>query len=115
MTYQVGSACYPTATAAAQVSASAEIGKLVPNGSITYVVDATSADENSITYILAPVGGGTAITVVAPYTAQPCNMLELTDGLEMGWAIGAAWLGAFALLFLTRAMRGETGGDYGNT
>lgn len=115
MSYQVGAACYPTPTAAAQASASSQIGQIVPHGTTSYIIDATGSDATSITYVLAPVGGGVAITVVAPYTAQPCNMLTMDDGLLMGWMVAAAWIGAYALLFITRALRGETGGEYGNT
>lgn len=114
MNYQVDSACYPSAAIAAQVSASSQIGTFVQHGTTAYVIDATASDENSITYVLAPVGGGTAITVVTPYTAQPCGLLTADDGLQMGWLIAACWIAAYGLLFLTRALRGETGGDYGN-
>lgn len=114
MAYQVGSACYPTAVAAAQVSASSQIGAVVTHGSTSYVINATAADDTSITYVLAPVGGGTAITVVSPYDAQPCALMDYQDGLAMAWLVVAAWASAYALLFITRALRGETGSDYGN-
>jgi len=114
MSYQVGSACYATAQAAAQVSASAQVGVIVQHGASAYVIDAASVSGASITYAFTPVGGGTALTVVAPYTAQPCNLLGAEDALQFGWGIVAAWLAVFAVMFIARALRGETEGSYGN-
>lgn len=114
MAYQVGSACYPTSVAAAQVSASSQIGSVVAHGTTSYVINATAADATSITYVLSPVGGGASITVVAPYDAQPCSLMDYQDALSMAWLVVGAWAAAYALLFITRAFRGETGSDYGN-
>jgi len=111
--FQVGSACYPTAEAAAKAAASAQIGTLVPHGSSSYVVNASSADGTSITYVLAPVAGGTAITVVAPYTAQPCGLLDLQDGLQIGWMVAAVWLLTKAVLVVKDAITGW-GDQHGN-
>lgn len=114
MGYQVGDACYPTATDAARAAASREVGTLVPHGSTSYVINASSADDTSITYVLTPVGGGTAITVTAPYTAQQCGLLEFGDGLEMGWLIVAAWVGVYGIKALAIALNGW-GDQSGNT
>lgn len=115
MSYQVGSACYSTAVEAAQASASSEIGAVVPHGGVAYVVDAATVAASSVTYSLTPVGGGSAISVTSAYTAQPCNLMSYADGLTIGWAVAGAWLAAFALMFMARALRGETeGGSYGN-
>ena len=113
--YQVHQACYPTAAAAAQVSASAQIGSVVQHGASAYIVNVSAVDDVSITYALAPVTGGAALVVVSSYSAQPCNLLTMQDGLQLGWLVGAAWIAAFALLFITRAFRGETNENYGNS
>jgi hypothetical protein len=115
MAYQVGSTCYATATEAAQAQASTMVGAIVGQAGTAHTVSATTMDETSITYVLSPVGGGTPITHVAPFTPQPCNMLQMEDGLSIGWMIAGAWIGAYCLLFLARVLRGETGTDYGNT
>ncbi|WP_114969945.1 hypothetical protein [Rhodoferax ferrireducens] len=112
--FQVGAACYQTATEAAHASASDQIGAVVQHGASAYIVNVASVADDSITYSLLPVGGGAAIVTVTPYSAQPCGLLTVQDGLSMGWMVGAAWVGAYALLFVTRALRGDTGGDYGN-
>lgn len=114
MAYQVGSACYSTATQAAQVSASSQVGAVVSHGGTAYVIDLAGAGETSITYRLQPLAGGAPIQTTVGYTAQPCGLLQVEDGLAMGWMIGGAWIGAYALMFLARALRGETGDSYGN-
>lgn len=115
MAFQVGSTCYATATEAAQAQASTMVGVIVGQGGTAHTVSAMSIDDTSITYVLTPVGGGTAITHVAPFTPQPCNMLQSSDAMQMGWLIAGAWIGAYCILFIARALRGETGSDYGNT
>lgn len=112
MAYQVGSACYDTAVMAAQAQASASVGSIV--GASPQTVSVSSVAADSITYVLTPVGGGTPITHIAPFTPQPCNMLQAADGLAIGWMVAGAWIGAYCLLFLARALRGETGESYGN-
>lgn len=115
MNYQVGSACYGTQEQAAQASASSMVGAVVQHGGSAYAVNASSASATAIEYSLSPVGGGTAITISAPYSAQPCGLLTSSDALQMGWMLMAVWVGVYALMFLARALRGETGGEYGNT
>lgn len=36
------------------------------------------------------------------------------DGVTMGWLVAACFVAAFGIKFLARALRGETGGDYGS-
>lgn len=115
MSYQVDSACYSTALEAAQVAASKVVGGVVENAGVAYFVDASSVASTSITYSLSPLGGGSPVVMVSPYSAQPCNLLQFEDGLQIGWMVGAAWIGAFAILFISRSLRGETVGTYGNS
>lgn len=115
MSYQVGSACYATAQEAAQVSASSQLGSIIQDGIYSYVVDAASVSGTSIQYQLTTVGSGISHSVTSSYTAQPCNLLQAADALTIGWGVVGAWIAAFALLFITRALRGETGDNYGNS
>lgn len=114
MSYQVGSACYSTATQAAQAAASAQVGAVTSHTSTSYVINAASVDDTSITYTLTPVSGGAPLTVVAPYTAQPCALLTFQDGMQMGWLVAAAWLATFAIVTLRNAVTGW-GDQSGNT
>lgn len=115
MPYQVGSACYESALAAAQVAASTEIGRVVSHGGNAFVVNAASVAEGSITYSFQPLAGGPLATVVAAYTAQPCNLLSMNDGLQLGWLVVACWASVYGVMFLRRALMGETVGNYGNS
>lgn len=113
MAFQVGSSCYSSEAAAATAQASSMGGAVVQHGSAAYVVEAGTISGTSITYVFHPVGGGTALTLATPYSAQACNMLDWSDGLELGWAIAGVWLATAALLFITRALRGDS--ENGNT
>lgn len=114
MAYQVDSACYPTIDSAAQVSASKVVGSIVNLGTTPHVVGVGSISGQLVTYTYTPVGGGAVVNSQFTYTAQPCGLLDASDALAMGWGVITAWIAAYALLFITRALRGETGGDYGN-
>jgi hypothetical protein len=114
MAYQVGSACYPSAIAAAQAVASSQIGSIVNHESGAYVVGINSVTGTAINYSLNPVAGGSSFSVNASFAPQPCNLLTWEDGLSVGWMIGAVWIATYAVIFMARAFRGETGGDYGN-
>lgn len=116
MSFQVGSACYDTATQAAQASASSHVGAVVALGSTAYELDVSAVDDTSITYVLTPIGGGTALTSVTSYTAQPCNLLTATDGLQLSWLVVGAWAAVFVCVLISRSLRMMwAGGDsYGN-
>lgn len=104
MTYQVGSACYPTAEAAAAASASSSVGSVVTHGGAAYVVGVDGVTSDSITYGLQPVGGGVPLQVVAVYNAQPCGLLTAADGITLGWMVAAAWIAVYAVKFIAAAL-----------
>lgn len=106
MTYQVDQTCYATEVDAAHAAAAKSIGAVVQHAGAAYVVDVSAVAGTSITYQLHPVGGGGAITVQAPFSPQPCALLGWEDGLQLGWGVAAAWLGAFAVMFVTKGLRG---------
>lgn len=115
MSFQVENTCYESAVQAAQVVASKLVGSIVQVGGSAVSVDVASVTASSIVYSFTPLAGGAAYTVASPFTPQPCNMLSSSDGLEIGWMVGGAWLAVYALLFVARSLRGETGGEYGNS
>lgn len=106
MSFQVGSACYATETQAAQVAASSQAGAVVSQGGSLYVVGVDAVDATSITYEFHPMAGGSPVVVVTPYNAQPCGLLGVSDGVEMGWMVAGAWLATFAVIGLVRAFTG---------
>lgn len=103
MGYQVGGNCYGEASAAAAAAASSQVGTVVAAGSALYVVDVSGVSGTSITYEFTPVVSGSSLTITAPFSAQPCGLLEWSDGLTLGWGVAAVWLAAFAVLQLRKA------------
>lgn len=103
--WQVGSACYSSELAAASAAASSQVGQVIQVGSTAYAVNVDAVASNSITYVLTPFGGGSALSLVAPFTAQSCGLLTAADGLQLGWLVAAVILGALAVMLLTRGFR----------
>ena len=103
MGFQVGSLCYGTALDAVQAIAAGQVGTILVKGSVVYVVDVSAVTDASITTVLNPVGGGTALTTVVPVTPQPCGLLEWQDTLALGWLVVAAWVAVYAVKFLAKA------------
>jgi hypothetical protein len=107
MAVQVGSACYGSPLEAAQATASAQLGRIVESGSGLYSVDVVSATASTIEYGFTPLDGAAAIpTAVVPFTAQPCNLLQFEDGIELGWYVIAAWALTWGVRFLARQFKG---------
>lgn len=104
MGFQVGAACYSTALQAAQAAASSQIGAVVNHGGSAHVVELLSVTDASITYGLRPVGGGAPLQLTSAYVAQPCNLLQVEDGLTMGWMVGGVWIAVYGLIFLARTI-----------
>lgn len=111
MAFQVGTACYPTATAAAQATAAA----VVPTAFENVVISVAAVTDSTITYLYTPVGNAaiSPYTVVQPILLQPCNQLSAEDALYVGWVIAGAWLAIYGIQILARMFRGETGDNYG--
>lgn len=115
MAFQVGTACYGTATQAAQASASSQLGAVVQHGGSAHVVELAALSDSGISYALRPVGGGAPITVTAAYQAQPCNLLGVDDGLALGWSVAGVWLAVYAVVFIARTVWHVGDKDDGNT
>lgn len=97
---QVGSTCYSSDAAAVSSIASAESGKVVPAGATVYVIGAVPGSDRSITYTLSPIGGGTPLIHTATVDVQPCQLLDWSDGMALGWAVAGVWLLVAAVLHL---------------
>jgi hypothetical protein len=104
MSYQLGDACFETVGAAAKAAAAASIGQVLPAGGSAYVVNAVGAADGSVSYTLHELG--TSATLTHTYTpAYPdCVLLGAADAVEMGWGVIAAWVLAWAVLAIRRAL-----------
>ncbi len=103
MSFQVGASCYGSETAALSAIAAGESGKVVPAGSVVYVVDAVPLGSSSITYTLTPIDGSPAVSHVQAVTLSECGLLDWEDGLALGWGVAGAWLLTFAVLIMRKA------------
>lgn len=112
--YQVGTACYSTPTAALQAIASTQTGAVVQQGSTLYATVATGT-ATGIDYVFHPLAGGPTFAQSVAITPEPCGLLTAEDGLQIGWMVAACWIAVYAVLFIARALRGETESNYGNT
>lgn len=101
---QVGATCYGSDAAALAAIASGEVGKVVPAGQTVYVVGAQpAASAVAIAYTLTPIDGTAAIASTVALVLQPCQMLDWSDGLELGWGIGGAWILTAVALSMRKA------------
>lgn len=105
---QVGDTCYPSELSANQAIAAGEIGKVVQIGTASYVVNSSTQTSTSITYVLQNVSSTATVTKTATITPIPCQALTAVDGGSMAWMVVAAWVAAYALLFITRSLRGDS-------
>lgn len=111
--FQVGTACYHTPAAALQAAASAQTGAVVQHGGAAYIV-AAQGTQDGISYTFTPIGGGASFLQQVPMQPEPCGLLTASDAFTLSWGIVAAWVAAFAVIFLARILRGETESNYGN-
>jgi len=103
--YQVGANCYSSTLAAAQASASSQVGAVVQLGTKSlYVVDVQAVSATSITYSLNALDNTASIVKTVPYTAQPCGLLDTADGLLLGWGVAIVWLITAAILVMRRGI-----------
>lgn len=112
--FQVGSACYASAAAANSATASAQSGAVVSHSGTARIVTVSAVDGDSITYTFTGIDGS-VISQTVQHAPQPCGLLTASDGLQIAWLIAGAWIATFAVMFIARALRGETESNYGNT
>lgn len=105
MSYQHGGQCFATQAEAWASLAAVQAGSVHAAGSALYVLDVSGVSSSGIAYTLHDMlGGGTVSYTVAP-AMQPCALLDWSDGLQLGWSVGAVWLLAAAVLFVLRGAR----------
>jgi hypothetical protein len=112
--FQVGFACYPSEASAAIAAATQAAGAVVQHGSAAYVVEVGAAAATSITYVFHPVAGGTPVTMVTPYSAQPCQLLTMADGFQLGWMVAGCWIAVFCVIQIKHALFGAEVATNGN-
>ena len=105
---QVGNTCYPSEISANQAIAASQIGKITQVGTASYVVDSSTQTATAITYVLRNVNSTATITKVSTVTPIPCQALTAGDAGSMAWMVVAAWIAVYSIMFLTRALRGES-------
>ena len=118
MSFQVGSACYPSELAAAAASASSMAGGVVSHAGSAYAVDVTGVTASSISYTFTPISGGAPVVLVAPYTPQPCGLMGAADAVQLGWLVAGVWVTVYCVKFIARVVRemaNERGDGDGNT
>lgn len=103
MSVQAGSSCFSSVQLAAQAVAAGEVGKVVPAGSVVYVVDAVADASGSITYTLTDMAGvAPSVVHVAAPSYPPCALLDASDATVIGWLVAGAWLATYAVMVLRK-------------
>lgn len=113
--FQHGSACYELASTVNQLTASAELGRVVLIGGQSFVVSVAGFTDTTITYEYLPAGGGASVLQLVPSSPPVCGLLTAADALQMGWAIGAVWLAVYAVTMITSYIKSEVDGIKNDT
>lgn len=101
MSYQVGSVCYAAKGSAYSAIASDKSGAIVLHGGSSYVVTA-KAGSAGVDYVYSPIGGGLGFSQSVVFDPSPCALLDLSDGLVLGWGVALAWVCAWGLGYIAR-------------
>lgn len=109
MGYRVGDQCYSDPSEAAQAYCGSVAGMTSTGYMRCYSAE---WQETSVfwSYITTAPDGSEVANGTWAYLSE-CTAVEpmtSADGIAMGWMVGGAWLAVFALLFLTRGLRGHT-------
>lgn len=101
--YQFGSQCFNTKAQANMARVSAESGKILEHGGQATIVTATHINDDSVTYKLQPLNGGTPTIIQVPQEPLECQLLTAEDGALIGSSIAAGWLVIYGILSLLDA------------
>lgn len=115
MSWQVGDQCFETELQAAQVMAALNNGTMYSTSAGVVEVMVANVTETSIQYTLRNLTSQSQVTRTVVLNAQECQLPTVQDGIQLGWLVAGAWIVAYGVLFLTRALRGETSSTYGNS
>lgn len=111
MGYQVGEHCYATKLQAAHVQrwSLGHDSSVVINGQ-PHLVQYALTDGETLGYTVYDMSTQTQIvSSTLIYDPPVCEVLGIADGLQIGWMVAGVWLAAFAVLFIAKALRGDSG------
>ena len=111
MGWQVGSACYGSPLAANQAAASGNLGAVVSHGGSVYVTSVAGVDANGVTYAFTPLAGGSVVSMTVAMQPQPCGLMTVEDGAQMGALVSLVWAATWAVVFIARAIREASNGS----
>ncbi len=100
--------CYPTLLEAAQAYCASfprDVGGVLHSCEMAYEEGqpyAVAVLQNPATF------DAWSMQLYFPACTEISTKLTGADGITLGWMVGGAWLAVFALLFLTRGLRGDT-------
>ena len=116
MSFQFRDSCFSTDVASANAAAAFNNGQIVLHAGSQHVINVSAVSGTSITYNLTPVSGGAPVIIVAPYSAIQCELPSVSDGVLLGWLVASSWIAVYALMFITKALRGDSmDNSYGNS
>lgn len=95
MGYQQAGHCYATPEAAATAAASEHAGSLLATSGGIHAVTVEAVTGTAITYRL--ISQSAANTLVVPYQAQQCQLIEAADALSLAWMVVGVWISAWAV------------------
>ena len=112
MSWQVGSACYGSLTAANQAAASTQVGAVVSHGGSVYVTSLAAADASGVTYSFSPLSGGAPVSMTVALNPPACGLMGVEDGVQLGALVSLVLVSTWAVVFVARAIREvERGSD----
>lgn len=106
MSYLVGDHCYPTLASAASAYGARfqPSGLEISPGCIAIPVLQSAAVEGQLSLSYVRIAGTCtppgAVTIAPAFPA--CPKFGVSDAVEMGWLVGAAWVAAFCVAVLLR-------------
>lgn len=104
MSYQYNSICYSDQVSAARAIAADHVGQIVSIGTSSYSINVESVSGSGIVYSLQDLTSPASISKTVSVTPQECGLLDVSDGLMIGWGIAAAWLATAAVLFIKKGL-----------
>lgn len=102
--YQVDQSCYGTVQQSIEAIAARVTGSTVQVGSNPYRLDASFVSPSSVSYQGTQLNGTGTFTKTIAITPEPCNALDVTDGVALAWLVVGVWVAAYALTVLRKAL-----------
>lgn len=95
--------CYPDSASALSAMASAVSGSVVDVGGVPYAVDVTVSGA-SLVYSGTRLDAVGSFVKTVTFTLQDCQLIDVTDALEMSWLVALVWAAAFAWVATRRTV-----------